>query len=1319
MTVSTNKNTFPFDCIVVTCPDAKSAASALVYPLKRELQDVLQHQFPDQHITILSTFDPYGARCGSGGGTLAALEEADLITNANANSTICILHAGGDSSRCPTQMILGKAWLSLPSFTYPNPTIWLLFQLAELCHCANIPKGSVVVCATDCLATFFDNNNDSSSHYYNMLDLEYDSSSVLGVAVPSVVTTATNHGVYILNEKVGSVGGPQQEDDIQLHPPLDVWQKPSVEQLLLQNPSVAPASFTIEGRGNNTTMDKEDPQSYFYSWIDTGVVIFLPKAAKTLRELSLPGGLLEKCTRLGLERLYHQQFQSPPQSQATPTTPTLQEFALQTALKIDLYTDILHKLHWPNKNNTNNNNSNNNTNNNNNNNNKLQSGLQSVLGKLPLVVLVAPKGQFLHLGTTQELVQFLVHPGDSLQTSLNTSARHNNWNATESDGSVLLHSLFADDTTFTNILKVGTNSVVEHCRLDAYQEIQIGSDTLVSGWRNTTTTSTTTPQQRLVIPSNLSVQMVALDNHNNDNGDTGNHKHHHLHAYMVLGMQDDIKTPCNDPKTTVYGFSVHEFLARTGLTLLDLGWSSSTDSLWTAQLHPMVQEGTVSFQDIFGWLTILLKQQQEDKDATTTNETTITCNNHHMHKSLQLWKSLPRTSLKKLHGHANAQLEWDFRQDLECDITQRNELAVLEQLLPQRLHDQPCNLTPAVYAYDSNKYLPKALDLLESRVARVCLLAATASSSNTTNTTNTQLDIAGRAFLVASDLLADIVALNERTDGGADQEQDDGLWNACLPHVETIRSSSASVQDRVDALDEIIRRRRQYDDDDDGNSLNLAIYGKIMERLAFGMNQHCVAGGWRDCHDLDKLTDPNRVALLDKWVLATAPCRIDLAGAWSDTPPVCYEFGGSVTGVAVLVDNHKPLSCRCRIVSGKSGILLRTELRESHTGDLLSQIQTELDCIQDLANFCDPLSDCALLKCALVSLGMVSEDDISNNADLQLRLNQFCALTTTATTTTYTSVRLEIVATSLLPQGSGLGTSSILGGCILAAIAKCIGLGDLGDQHLFHAVLMLEQLLTSGGGYQDQVHGIVAGCKTVRSEPSQLPLKMSVEQVAISEETRTKLQQRLILGFTGKTRLAKNILQNVLRRWARRTPEIVETVQKLIENSEIANKALREGDLELLGDCMNVHWQLKKIMAGADSGAEPETVRELIQELMKLNAISGASLCGAGGGGFLALLAADGYDYSKIESLVKQELPDASGDFALFTWHECRVCDQGLTTQILEDPEDALCAETFQLSWQLLERMEDDANVKDPTSQTKLRADDDEQEQFQERVLVR
>lgn len=39
------------------------------------------------------------------------------------------------------------------------------------------------------------------------------------------------------------------------------------------------------------------------------------------------------------------------------------------------------------------------------------------------------------------------------------------------------------------------------------------------------------------------------------------------------------------------------------------------------------------------------------------------------------------------------------------------------------------------------------------------------------------------------------------------------------------------------------------------------------------------------------------------WVEARSPARLDLAGGWTDTPPICYEQGGAVLNVAIKVSS--------------------------------------------------------------------------------------------------------------------------------------------------------------------------------------------------------------------------------------------------------------------------------------------------------------------------------------------------------------------------------------------------------------------------------
>ena len=46
-------------------------------------------------------------------------------------------------------------------------------------------------------------------------------------------------------------------------------------------------------------------------------------------------------------------------------------------------------------------------------------------------------------------------------------------------------------------------------------------------------------------------------------------------------------------------------------------------------------------------------------------------------------------------------------------------------------------------------------------------------------------------------------------------------------------------------------------------------------------------------------------------VTSRAAARIDLAGGWTDTPPISYEAGGSVVNVAVTVSGERPVEARC------------------------------------------------------------------------------------------------------------------------------------------------------------------------------------------------------------------------------------------------------------------------------------------------------------------------------------------------------------------------------------------------------------------------
>lgn len=93
----------------------------------------------------------------------------------------------------------------------------------------------------------------------------------------------------------------------------------------------------------------------------------------------------------------------------------------------------------------------------------------------------------------------------------------------------------------------------------------------------------------------------------------------------------------------------------------------------------------------------------------------------------------------------------------------------------------------------------------------------------------------------------------------------------------------------------------------------------------------------------------------------------------------------------------------------------------------------------------------------------------------------------------------------------------------MAALLSAAGIA-YDTNSLIHAVLHLEQMMTTGGGWQDQVGGLLPGIKLGTSE-GKLPLKVEAEVLKIDDNKMKRILDHSVLVFTGKPRLAKNMLQ--------------------------------------------------------------------------------------------------------------------------------------------------------------------------------------------------
>lgn len=327
----------------------------------------------------------------------------------------------------------------------------------------------------------------------------------------------------------------------------------------------------------------------------------------------------------------------------------------------------------------------------------------------------------------------------------------------------------------------------------------------------------------------------------------------------------------------------------------------------------------------------------------------------------------------------------------------------------------------------------------------------------------------------------------------------------------------------------------------------------------------------------------------DEIVWGRAPVRLDLGGGWSDTPPYSLEHGGTVINAAVDLNGQPPIQVYARLVP-------KLHIR-CHSIDVGSQL--DLNCWEDLLDFRSPTAEFALVKAALVLSGFAPVGK-RGKSSLQALLADFGG-------------GLELTTLSAIPKGSGLGTSSILGAVVLAVLHRILS-RVTPPRELFHLVLRLEQSLTTGGGWQDQIGGTMGGLKVIRTRPGLVP-DATISYVPPDLLTAASRGGAALLYYTGITRLAKNILEQVVGRYLDRDREALAILNQLPAVAEAIAEATAQKDLPRFGQLLSQAWQLNKRLDVHSTNEEIDALLASVEPY-----VYGAKLLGAGGGGFLLLI---------------------------------------------------------------------------------------------------
>jgi galactokinase/mevalonate kinase-like predicted kinase len=339
---------------------------------------------------------------------------------------------------------------------------------------------------------------------------------------------------------------------------------------------------------------------------------------------------------------------------------------------------------------------------------------------------------------------------------------------------------------------------------------------------------------------------------------------------------------------------------------------------------------------------------------------------------------------------------------------------------------------------------------------------------------------------------------------------------------------------------------------------------------------------------------PQRALKEDQIVWGRSPARLDLAGGWTDTPPFCLQAGGSVLNVAVLLNGQPPIQVFVRPTT-ESCIQLRSiDLGSSET----------VNTYEELADFRNPRGHFSLPKAALAMAGFLPEF-FAGKRYRSLKA-QLIAL----------GGGLEISLLSAVPKGSGLGTSSILAATILATLNRACGLA-WDDLDLYNRVLGVEQLLTTGGGWQDQAGAIFPGLKFIETQsgPTQQP---SVRYLPTQLVGPDIINRQLLLYYTGATRMAKGILQEIVRDMFLGRADTLRTLESIRANARRLYHELHGGDPRAVQRSIARSWELNKQL-------DPGTTTPEIERIIALCGadLAACKLLGAGGGGYMLICAQD------------------------------------------------------------------------------------------------
>lgn len=403
--------------------------------------------------------------------------------------------------------------------------------------------------------------------------------------------------------------------------------------------------------------------------------------------------------------------------------------------------------------------------------------------------------------------------------------------------------------------------------------------------------------------------------------------------------------------------------------------------------------------------------------------------------------------------------------------------------------------------------------------------------------------------------------------------------------------------------------------------LNMRIYlaiSDLCKKDSFKFNDKNAANFEDEAYDivkryiLEAIDEEHKVPSEFKFtkdeVTEECPVRVNFCGSPSDAAPYCLEHGGTMIDGTILLEGKLPIRVEVKKID--------EPCIEFVSGDLNGRMK--FYDMEELRSCDNPYDTFALHKAVLLAAGVTSP---KNNAD---DVSSLCRMI---------GGGLSMATFVDIPKGSGLGTSSILAAGCLKAVNEIFGL-DTSEKCIYAQVFAVEQLMSTGGGWQDQVGGFTPGIKFFQSHPGAYQ-DIKIDYLELNEDIRRELQDRFVLIFSGQRRLARNVLREEMNQCIRNNPEISERMELIRQYCALMKYELERGNITGFAQYITKQFELIKTIDKGASNTCIEYIFDVCDDL-----IDGKSVCGAGGGGFLMAVLKEGVSKERIKERIRNEFMD-------------------------------------------------------------------------------